>query len=55
MSEVINIQLASPPNLTTANMGDEGTIKLNNLPSLDSCRFNVSGFKLSFILFKNIF
>ena len=36
MSEVINIQLASPPNLTTANMGDAGTIKLNNLPSLDT-------------------
>jgi hypothetical protein len=36
MSEVINIQLASPPNLTTTNIGDAGTIKLNNLPSLDT-------------------
>ena len=35
MNEVIDIKLSSP-NLTTSNMGDSGTIKLNNLPSIDT-------------------
>ena len=35
MNEVINIT-PSEPNLSTANVGDSGTIKLNNLPPLDT-------------------
>ena len=37
MNEVIDIKLSSP-NLTTSNMGDSGTIKLNNLPSIDTAQ-----------------
>jgi len=36
MNEVIDINLTKSPNLTTANTGDVGTIKLNNLPPLDT-------------------
>ena len=36
MNEVIDINLTKPPSLTTANAGDVGTIKLNNLPALDA-------------------
>ena len=35
MNEVINIT-PSEPNLSTAGTGDAGTIKLNNLPALDT-------------------
>ena len=35
MNEVINIT-PSEPNLSTAGVGDSGTIKLNNLPPLDT-------------------
>ena len=36
MNEVINIQPMASPQLSTANEGDSGTIKLNNLPPLDT-------------------
>jgi len=36
MNEVINISQTKSPNLTTTNAGDAGTIKLNNLPPLDT-------------------
>ena len=35
MNEVINIT-PTAPNLSTTNVGDAGTIKLNNLPPLDT-------------------
>ena len=35
MNEVINIT-PTEPKLSTAGVGDTGTIKLNNLPSLDT-------------------
>ena len=35
MNEVINIT-PTEPNLSTASVGDSGTIKLNNLPPLDT-------------------
>ena len=35
MNEVINIT-PTEPNLSTSNVGDVGTIKLNNLPPLDT-------------------
>ena len=45
MNEVINITPTAAPNLSTTNIGDAGTIKLNNLPSLDTA--SSSGLKKS--------
>ena len=45
MNEVINITPSAAPNLSTTNIGDAGTIKLNNLPPLDTT--SSSGLKKS--------
>jgi len=36
MNEVINITPSNPPNLMTTDVGEIGTIKLNNLPKVDT-------------------
>ena len=36
MNDVINIQPMTSPQLSTSNEGDSGTIKLNNLPPLNT-------------------